>query len=97
MSLYDKNGKMMHPGDLQEDVCKRQLNLEKILKLSKKDQKIIIKLYNDLMDAFDKQGNSFSSGMPAFDIPRVYTIYNTLIDNDYLITKREASIDKVLS
>jgi hypothetical protein len=82
------------PGDIQLDLCKRQLNLDKIFNLSKRDKKIIMGLYNDLMSSFDPKN---SLNMPSFDVARMYTAYNTLVDNEYLVTHREVSLGKVLS
>lgn len=82
---------------MQDDIMNRQLNLDKIFKLSKKDKKIVLDLFQELLDSFyGEKGMSLPGGM-RIDHIRASVAYNTLIDNDYLVTKRESNLDKVLS
>jgi len=75
----------------------RELNLEKIFKLSSQDKAIVMSLFNELMDCFyGDKGMNFPGGIKV-DFIRANVIYNTLINNDYLVTKRESNLDKVLS
>jgi hypothetical protein len=80
-----------------DKIVDKQLNLDKIFKLSDSDKTIVLDLFKELFDSFyGEKGMVFAGGM-KIDYIRSLVIYNTLIDNDYLITKREASLDKVLS
>lgn len=81
---------------MQDDIMNRQLNLDKIFKLSKKDKKIVLDLFQELLDSFYGEKGMSLPGM-RIDHIRASVAYNTLIDNDYLVTKRESNLDKVLS
>lgn len=82
---------------IQDDIMNRQLNLDKIFKLSKADKKIVLNLFQELLDSFyGEKGMSIPGGL-KIDHIRALVAYNTLVDNDYLITKREANLDKILS
>lgn len=81
---------------IQGEIMERQLNLDKIFKLADTDKKIVISLFQDLLDSFyGEKGMTLPGGLKVDHI-RASIIYNTLIDNDYLITKRESNLDKVL-
>lgn len=83
--------------ELQDQMMSRELNLEKIFKLSSQDKAIVMSLFNELMDCFyGDKGMNFPDGIKV-DFIRANVIYNTLINNDYLVTKRESNLDKVLS
>lgn len=80
-----------------EDIEKRELNLEKIFKLPETDKQIVLGLYSDLCDSiYGEKGMNLPGGV-KIDYMRAMVSYNTLINNDYLVTKREANLDKILS
>ena len=82
--------------DIQDTLCDMELNLEKILKLPESDKNIILGLYNDLCDCFyGEKGVSMPGGM-KIDHTRLYINYNTLINNEYLVNKRGADLEKIL-
>ena len=83
--------------ELQADIENRYLDLDKILKLpSSHDKEIIMELFKELMDSFyGEKGMSLPGGI-KIDYMRATVIYNTLIEGGYLVTKREASLEKVL-
>lgn len=82
---------------MQDEIMNRQLNLDKIFKLPDTDKQIILNLFQELIDSFyGEKGMSFPGGV-RIDHIRASVAYNTLVDNDYLVTKREANLDKVLS
>lgn len=76
------------------------LNLDKIMKLNESDRKSIFDLFERLAKCFNGD-----SGIPLnipgltgikFDFITASMIYNTLVENDYLITKREKRLNDVL-
>lgn len=81
---------------IQDEVMDRQLNLDKIFKLPEDDKKIVMGLFQELLDSFYGEKGMDIGGLRVDHI-RASVIYNTLIDNDYLVTKREANLNKVLS
>ena len=83
--------------ELQDQVTCRELNLEKIFKLSSQDKAIVMSLFGELMDCFyGDKGMNLPGGIRV-DFIRANVIYNTLVNNDYLVTKRESNLDKVLT
>jgi hypothetical protein len=81
----------MRISDIKSDCLKRQLNIEKIMKLDSDQRSVIISLFDQLMNGF-----SPSTFNPDPDSIKVNIIYNTLIDNDYLVTRREKNLDNIL-
>ena len=73
---------------LQDNLLKLQLDIEKVLKLGDVDKGIVMKMFDDLMD-------SFSTSMNV-DYVRIYVLYNTLVESDYLVTRREKNLNLVL-
>ena len=81
---------------LMNDVCEMHLNMDKILKLSDVDKKIVLDLYDKLIKSFYSSGTFTLPGGIQFDVIGANTIYNTLTEGGYLVTRRERNIDSVL-
>ena len=83
--------------ELQAEIESRHLDLDKILKLpSSYDKEIILELFKELMDSFyGEKGMNFPGGIRV-DFIRATVVYNTLVEGGYLVTKREANLEKVL-
>lgn len=78
-----------------EKMSGMQLNLDKISKLDNDNRKIIIDLFNDLIDSINGTKGGFLGS--KYDPIRSQILYNTLTENDYLITRREINIEKILN
>lgn len=82
--------------EIQNNLSVRELNLDKILKLDENQQKLVIKLFDDLMDSFyGERGMNLPGGL-KIDYLRAEVLYNTLVSGDFLITKREKNLNRVL-
>lgn len=83
--------------ELQADIENRYLDLDKILKLpTSYDKEIILELFKELMDSFyGEKGMSLPGGI-KIDHIRATVVYNTLVEGGYLVTKREANLERVL-
>lgn len=79
-----------------EEVSKRQLNMEKILSLSDIDKTIILNLFNDLIKSFNSSGFMSLPGGIQIDIIKANVLYNTLIEEGYLVTRREKNLGEIL-
>ena len=66
-----------------EDIQRRMLNIDKIFKLEPNNQKIVMDLYQIMLD-------SLESGIDVYSLT---TAYNTLVENDFFITRREKNLD----
>jgi hypothetical protein len=75
---------------------KYELDLKKILKLSESERNLIISMFSELMDCFyGERGNSLPGGV-KIDLIKASILYNTLLSEEYLITKREKNINNIL-
>ena len=75
-----------------------QLNLDKIFKLENDSQIIIFTLFNELVNSLNVdsgKGITIPSGLKVDPI-RCNIIYNTLTENEYLITRRDINLNKIL-
>ena len=72
-----------------EDIQNRMLNIEKIFKLDPNNQKIVMDLYQIMLKSISIN-NGFPSGMDVYSLT---TAYNTLVENDFFITRREKNLD----
>lgn len=81
---------------IQNRLSELELDLEKILKLDKNQQKVVLKLFDDLMDCFYGERGMSLAGGDKIDYLRAEVLYKTLVNNDYLVTKREKNLNKVL-
>lgn len=81
---------------IQKEILELELDLEKILKLEKYQQKIVLKLFDDLMGCFYGERGISIPGGERIDYLRAEVLYKTLVNNDYLVTKREKNLNKVL-
>jgi len=76
------------------------LNLDKIMSLNESDRKSIFDLFERLTKCFN--GNiGIPINVPGlsgvkFDFITASMIYNTLVENDYLITRREKRLDDLI-
>ena len=66
---------------MRDDLDSRQLDIEKVFKLSDVDKTIVMKMFYDLLDAYN---SNFPNGGLSGAI-----LYSTLVDNGFLITRRE--------
>lgn len=74
------------------DILDKHLNLDKIMSLSSEDKKIIMDLYNQMQDSFRELS---LTGDTTHFIRFKFTL-NTLSEYDYLVTRREENLDKLL-
>ena len=82
---------------VHEDLLDKHLNLYKILNLPHEDRKIILDLYNQMHDALNgENGGIILPGGIKMDIVKATVIYNTLIEYNYIVTRREENLDKIL-
>lgn len=81
---------------IHEEVINLELDLEKILKLKKNQQKLVIKLFDDLMDCFYGEKGISLPGGTRIDYLRAEVLYRTLINNEFLVTKRDKNLNRVL-
>jgi hypothetical protein len=74
-----------------EDIQIRMLNIDKIFKLEPNNQKIVMDLYQIMLDSLELNKNfSMTSGIDVYSLT---TAYNTLVENDFFITRREKNLD----
>jgi len=74
-----------------EDIQKRMLNIDKIFKLDPNNQKIVMDLYQIMLASLEANKNfTMTSGIDVYSLT---TAYNTLVENDLFITRREKNID----
>ena len=72
-----------------------QLNLHRIMKLDIKQQDLIIKLFDDLMNACYSGG--IVMGNVAIHPERVIILYNTLSEQGWLVNSRDVKLTEVLT
>ncbi len=83
--------------EILDNLDSRQLNLEKIFKLSSENKDLVMGLYRDLITSINgDKGFSLPGGYKC-DIINASIILRTLIDGDYLVTTRESKINKILN
>ena len=86
----------MKPENIIEELSKRQLDLDKILKLDEAGQRTILQLYDKLTKCFNgNNGQQFPGGIRV-DFTNGLTLFNTLVNNGYLITKRQGTLNDLL-
>lgn len=82
--------------DLITEISKRHLNLPKIFELDEKDQRIVLQLFDKLNKSFNgNNGQSFPGGI-RLDQINGKLIYDTLVEYDFLVTRREENLNKLL-
>ena len=81
---------------IQKEILELELDLEKILKLEKHQQKIVLKLFDDLMGCFYGERGISIPGGERIDYLRAEVLYKTLVNSESLVTKREKNLNKVL-
>lgn len=77
--------------DIIGEINNSQLNLEKLFKLNDVEKNIVYSLYKELLNEFKTSGRTLDINML-----KIISLFNTLRNNDYLITNREKNIDSVL-
>ena len=87
---------MMEWNEIVGGISKRQLNLDKIFKLNTDDKKIIMDLFNDLLNSVNGTTGILMTGGMKVDYSRACIIYTTLVNEDYLVTRRELNLEKIL-
>jgi len=70
---------------------KLSLNLDKIFKLKPDEQKLIMSMYQDMMLNI----NNIISTNTYGGLTNMIVLFNTLYDNEYLITIRETNLNKL--
>ena len=82
--------------NIQTDLLEKQLDIDKIFKLDDSSKEIVMRMFYDLMDSFyGERGMNLPGGM-KIDYMRASVIYNTLVDGEYLVTRREKNLNTVL-
>ena len=79
---------------IHQDILNRQLDLGKLLLLPKDQSDIILRLFDNLMDSFYKGGPKLPGNI-EMDVTRMVVIYNTLIDEGWLVTRREKNLNRL--
>ena len=77
--------------DILNELPNLQLNLELIFKLYDTDKSFIFSIYKDMLHELRMSGNVLDMNMM-----KISSIYNTLRNNNYLITNRERNIDELI-
>lgn len=72
-----------------------QLNLPRIMQLDSKQQDLIIKLFDDLMNACYLGGMNI--GNLSIHPERVTVLYNTLYEQGWLVNSRDIKLSEVLT
>lgn len=75
---------------ITKDMSNRQLNLKKVLELDDRQRSLIMSLFEQLIGSFSP------ANFNGIDSVKISVIYNTLVDNDYLVTRREKNLDNIL-
>lgn len=86
----------MEVSEIIENLPKMQINLDKLSKLDNDNRKVIIDFFNSLMNSLNGSSGNMIPGGSKYDIIRAYVLYNTLTENEYLITRRESNLNKIL-
>jgi hypothetical protein len=71
------------------------LDLKKVLELNDSEQKMIMKLFDDLLSCFDgDRGMSLPGGM-KMDYFGAQVLYSTLSEGGFLVTRREKNLREI--
>lgn len=82
--------------ELMADIDQRYLDIDKINQLSDIKAKAVMDLYQRLMTAIRDKMTTIN-GMPNTGVYlAINSMSNTLVQNGYLVTKREQNLNKVL-
>ena len=82
--------------NLIDEISKRHLNLPKIFKLDEKDQRIVLQLFDKLNKSFNGNNGHTLPGGIRMDQINGKLIYDTLVEYDFLVTRREENLNKLL-
>lgn len=77
--------------DIIGEIDNSQLDLDRIFKLNDVEKSIVCSLYKELLNEFKTSGRTLDINML-----KVVSLFNTLRNNNYLITNREKNIDSIL-
>ncbi len=73
------------------------LNMDKIHNLSESNKQIVMNLFYKLVDCFSGDiGQSMVGGGIRVDVVTAKLIHDTLVEHEYLITRRDKRIDEIL-
>ena len=83
-----------------EDLDDKMLNINKIMNMEESQRKLIIDLFDKLTKCFNGN-NGITMALPGFttmkvDLISAKLIYTSLIEHDFLITRREKRLDSIL-
>jgi len=81
---------------IHEEILELELDLDKVLNLEKHQQKIVLRLFDDLMNCFYGERGISIPGGERIDYLRAEVLYKTLVNSEYLVTKREKNLNRVL-
>lgn len=86
--------------DITRKLEDKILNLDKIMKLNQSDKDYILHLFDKLTNCFNGE-NGISISLPGsgdirFDYITSDLIYHTLIEYEYLVTRRDKRLNDVL-
>ena len=82
--------------DIITEIEKRHLNLPKIFELDEKNQKIVFQLFDKLNKCVSGNNGVNVPGYGRIDKINAKLIYDTLVEYEFLITRREKNINKLL-
>ena len=82
--------------NLIDEISKRHFNLPKIFKLDEKDQRIVLQLFDKLNKSFNGNNGHTLPGGIRMDQINGKLIYDTLVEYDFLVTRREENLNKLL-
>lgn len=75
----------------------KHLNLPKIFELDEASQNTIFKLFDKLTKCFNGHNGHQIPGGARIDTINARLIYDTLVEYDYLITKRNSRLNGILN
>jgi hypothetical protein len=81
--------------DVQNELLKREINIDKLFLLESSKRNLIIKLYDDLFNSFYNDGVMMPGGYKMHHL-KIYSIFNTLVNNGHLVTRREKNINSII-
>ena len=86
----------MKLSDFKNELNNRHLNLDKILKLNPEQSQKILNLFDTFRNSVSNEFCHGGKGLNMSVDPSVIIMYNTLIEYDYLVSRREKNLDKIL-
>ena len=79
-----------------EELDNKMLNMEKLISLSSEQQRLIMDLFEKLIQCFSGRNGTMTSNGTCMDLITAKLIYNSLVEYDYLISRRDKRIEDLL-